>query len=152
VEALSLPDADRTNKLTDQPVERLAALDRETYQTAITDRNLFAPYSPPRPIIREEPREPTPPPSFDHSKHTYVTGIVSVDGKPEVWIQVRTKGQRFRLHEGDQFEIGSAQATVVSIGAREVVIALDEERLLAFQGKNLGEAMPLGEATETALE
>jgi hypothetical protein len=151
VEALSLPQADRAKELADKPVERLAASDLESYREAIVDRNLFAPYTPP-PVTRPEPRGPPPPPPFDHSKHTYVTGIVSVDGMPEVWIHVRTKGKSFKLHEGDRFDIGSTEATVVRIGAREVVIALDEERLLAFQGQNLGEAMPLGEGSETSLE
>jgi hypothetical protein len=154
VEALSLPDADRNNELTEESSDRLAAGDLETYRKVIVDRNLFAPYSPPPPpVVRTEPREPPPPPpSFDHAKHTYVTGITAVDGIPQVWIQIRTKGQSLRLREGDRFEVGSLEGTVVRIGTREVVIELGDERLLAFQGQSLRDGLPLDDEEETAMK
>jgi hypothetical protein len=149
-EALSLPDADRTNELTSEKSDRLSG-DLDTYLAAIVDRNVFAPYEPPRPV-QEAPREPAPPPAFDHSKHTYVTGIVSVNGVPEVWIQVRTNGKSYRLHEGDRFEVGATEASVVTIGSREVIIDFGDERLLAFRGDNLGDAEVLENRKQVALD
>jgi hypothetical protein len=152
IEALSLASADRADELTDQPSHKLADDDRETYIKAIVDRNVFAAYSPPPPPRPPEPPPAPAPPSFDHTKHTYVTGIVSVSGRPQVWIHIRTEGKRFRLHEGDAFQIGSLDGKVVRIGAREVVLDLGQSRLLAFQGQSLADAQLLEKLDRVALD
>ncbi|HID76016.1 MAG TPA: hypothetical protein EYP56_08475 [Planctomycetaceae bacterium] len=150
VEALSLTDADRTDELADQPAQRLAHDSLDSYLQAIVQRNLFGPYEPPRPMVQKE-RPAPPPPAFDHAKYTYVTGIVSVNGVPEVWIQIRTLGKTYRLREGDTFQVGALQGRIVRIGVREVILDLGQQRLLAFQGQNLREATPLESSEKVAL-
>ena len=85
VEALSLTDADRQDKLAEVSSSRLAGADLAYYQS-IGDRNLFAPYEPPRaePAFREGPQGP--PPQFDPSKYAFLTGIVEVGGRPQLFL------------------------------------------------------------------
>ena len=128
VEAVSLPGADRKDELTKEPGSGLREVKLSAYRDPIVRRNLFVPYSP---VIREER------PSFDVARYAVVTGITSVDGRRELWLEDRTAGKRWRLHEGEGFQVGKIRGTVKSIGADSAVIEFDgRERQLAL-GNNL---------------
>jgi len=115
VEALSLPQAGARRTLRSISPESLAVTEDEKKMLAeITDRNLFAPYVPPRQA--GEPTAPPPKPDdFDHSPYCFVTGIVEVDGKFQVWIDLRTEGKKFKLHEGEMFRLGGVRCYVRKI-------------------------------------
>jgi Tfp pilus assembly protein PilO len=137
VQALSLPEAEYKNKLNPEPSGRLAAAELASYRDPIVKRNLFAAYSPPV-AKREAPRaEPPKPPAFDHSGHTVVTAIVEVDGRRQVWLLVRTTGQRFELFEGDTFAIGAVEGKVARIGPQDVEIEMGGRRRLVAFGQSL---------------
>ena len=157
IEALMLPGADRRNKLSTEPGNRLELSSLQEYQDVIlsrkmdenrvdrpaayTARGLFASYAPPpepKRVRKPEPervREPEPPPPvFDLTKYTYVTAMISVDGKSEAWLEIRPTGETKKVKEGEQFEIGKVRCKILRIGNRQVEITLDgEHRLVGFQ-------------------
>lgn len=142
IEALALKTAEQQVELADVPGDRLAEKDWEAYRRAIVGRNVFAAYVPP-PVERREPPPEPPKPPFDVARYAFVTAIVAVDGRPQVWVLVRTTGQTLKLFEGDHFEVGNVGADVVSIGKRSVEIAVGEQRLLAMLGESLRDAAAL---------
>lgn len=151
VEALALSTAsDSAGKLRETALEEppKSATDPkllDEYTTAIAGRALFSPYTPPPPGPRGPERPPEAPPVFDHGKYTYVTGITQVDGRPQVWIEARTSGEKYRLFEGDTFEIGPVQAKILEIHDRSVESEVEGKRYLVALGQNLREAKEIQE-------
>lgn len=121
---------------------RLTASTLDEYRKAIVERNFFAPYKPPPPPVAEAPPKPEPP-KFDPGKHAYLTAIVGVNGRPEVWVVARTTGEKFTLHEGDSFEVGEFEAKVIQINRRNAEIEFDGQRWLVSMGDNLHDAVKL---------
>jgi len=154
IEALCMPDAvrwsddekkdlPRADELSAEVSLWLADADLADYDV-IADRNLFAPYEPPRPPVAqrpdpEPPRDPPPPspPKFDPSKFAFVTGITEEDGAPLLWLTARTTNDKYKLAEGDTFEIGELQGTVVQIHQRAAEIEIDGERRFIPLGNSL---------------
>ena len=110
VEAMSLPGADRKSKLTEERGKTLQRDKLSDYSQAIVKRNLFGPFHPPGP---------------DATELTFVTAILAMDGRGEVWLVNRTTGQNWKLHEGDRFEVSALQGTVKSIGTHDIVVDVD---------------------------
>lgn len=126
IEALSLPEADRRDKLTTLAGSRLAHQDLGAYRKSIVERNLFAPYRPPPVAQRSQPRiTPKPAEPMDPSKFAYVTAIVEVDGRPEVWVKARTKDENYQRREGQRLEIGSFKGVISRIADRHVEITVE---------------------------
>ena len=152
IEVLLLPGAERGDKAKEKP-ERPLPASLADYQKSIVGRNLFAPYKEPPPprVVRVDPpkrieRPPDPPPKpppYDHSKETIVSGIVvGADGKPQVWLRVKTADQIIKLCEGEKFQSSKfpeVRGTVVRIGVQEqeVEIAVDGKRRLLSKGDSL---------------
>ncbi len=104
----------------------------QTIELAVTD--------PPPPPVREE----TPPQrTFDEAKYTFVTGIVEVNGRRQVWLTVRTEGKWLRLFEGDTFQVGSLDGKIVRIHPRHVEILAGQSLVAVRFGQSLddGEVM-----------
>jgi hypothetical protein len=129
IEALSLPKADRTDQLSQGRGNRLARGSVEEYREAIGRRNVMSPYRPPPVVMPSTPvmAEPKPEP-FDPSKFAYVTGIVEVNGEPQVWVKARTTDEKFQLRQGDKFQMGPFSATIARIDLRNVEIEIDGKR------------------------
>ncbi len=145
IEALSLPGADRQDKLSGVASDRLAAADLEEYRKAIGGRNLFAAYEPPRPELPKTGGPPEPP-KFDPTKYAYLTGIVNgVDNEPEVWLLARTSGKTQKLHKGDTFEVGELKGKILHINRRDAEVEIDGQRWLFPIGDNLHEVRKLSE-------
>ena len=85
----------------------------QTIQLAVTD--------PPPPDEEPPPRR-----TFDEAKYTFVTGIVEVNGRRQVWLTVRTDGTWLRLHEGDTFQVGAMDGRVLRIYPRSVDIEAND--------------------------
>ncbi len=94
----------------------------------------FAVSDPPPP---EEAASPTR--SFDEAKYTFVTGIVEVNGRRQVWLTIRSEGKWLRLFEGDSFQVGSFEGTIVRIHTRHVEIQAAGQTLSVRFGQNLTE-------------
>lgn len=152
VEALALATASdsagkpRQTALEEPPADALDAKGLEEYCAVIAGRAIFSPYAPPPPETPRSPERPSAaPPAFDHGKYTFVTGITQVDGKPQVWIEARTSGQKYRLFEGDTFDIGPVQAKILQIHDRSVESEVGGKRYLVALGQNLREAKEIPE-------
>lgn len=136
VEALSLPDADRQGQLSKEPGDGLRLAKLDDYREPIVKRNLFAPYSPPKPAraVVAEDREKL----VDLAQYTFVTGFTEVDGFRQVWIQDRIAGKTWKLNEGADFQIGRFRGTVRTIApSREVILDFDGHRRRFRDGENL---------------
>ncbi len=95
-------------------------------------------------VAEPPPRaDPPPRPTFDEAKYTFVTGIVEVNGRRQVWLTLRTEGKRLRLFEGDTFQVGSLDGKVLRIHAREVEIKTSNEVLSVRFGQSLSEGQVL---------
>lgn len=115
VEALSLPQArsSRTLPSLEGNVLYITQTERDMRKN-ITDRALFSVYTPPRPEGTPAPAAPTPN-RFDHSPYCFVTAVVEVDDKPQVWVDIRTEGKKHKLFEGDMFRLGTVRCYVKKI-------------------------------------
>lgn len=114
VEALALPQAKVSRTLRKISGEMLAETDDDRRKLdEITGRNLFAAYRPPG----ETPKPPETPKEeeFDQSPYCYVTAIVEVDDKAQVWVDLRTEGKKFKLFEGEMFRLGGVRCFVKKI-------------------------------------
>ncbi len=72
--------------------------------------------------VVDPPPPPTPPvepPKFDAATQSRVTALVGGRNGPEVWVRSLTDGKSFQLAEGDDFEVGTIKAKVVSINLKE---------------------------------
>ncbi len=104
----------------------------ETIRLAITD-------PPPR-------EDPPPRRTFDEARYTFVTAIVEVNGRRQVWLSIRTEGKWLRLYEGDTFQIGSLDGKVVRIYPRHVEILTDN----ALRSVKFGQSLQQGELISEA--
>lgn len=139
IEALSLPKADRKEELSKEVGKRLALGSVEAYRKAIAGRNVLAPYQPPT-VAAAPPRRTEAEPKvepFDASKFAFVTGIVEVNGKPQVWVKARTTDEKFQLSQGDGLQIGPFQATIARINPRDVEIEIQGQRHTIPLGGNV---------------
>jgi hypothetical protein len=64
---------------------------------------------------------------FDEAKYTVLAGIVQKNGVGEIWLHVRPRNenQLLKLGIGQQFEVGSIQGVVKSIGLTNFVFESD---------------------------
>ncbi|MHB1034230.1 MAG: hypothetical protein ACYC0Y_06245 [Pirellulales bacterium] len=143
IEALVLPGADRKDKLTAQKATRsLPPLAQ--YNEAIVKRNLFGPYVPPREPERVVDEPPPPKPKeFDPVKAAFVTAIVQVDEKPQVWVNLRTTGEILKLRSGEKIDVGTYHGTISSIGAMDVVLQAQGKQWRATLGKSIFDAVEI---------
>jgi Tfp pilus assembly protein PilO len=134
VEALSLRDADATEKLTAEAGHDLQLPSLAAYRDSIGKRNFFAVYVPPPPDRTETtgrtPPPPPPPVRVDPAKFAVVTGVTKAkdDGIWRVWLHDRMADRDWQLKEGEQFKVGSGTGQIRSI-------APEGEVILRFDGK-----------------
>jgi hypothetical protein len=151
IEALSLPDSDRTDRLSQEKPDRPLAAGLDVYIKEIVERNLFAPFSLPKPeVAKPKPPEPKLPPKpvFDHTKFTYVTAITGIDGKPQqVWLHYRPSpppnGTEVKLSEGEKFDFGELRGTIVRIDWDGVEVEMNGRRRHVARGTNLHDGKEL---------
>lgn len=141
VEALVLPEADRTDKLTATTGARLDEARARAAAETIVKRNFFAPYVPPPPPKVEKPvvKAPPPPPAFDPAKFTFLTSIIYVDERPQAWLNVRPTKQLLKLSEGDGIQVGQFNGRLVRIGDQQIEIDQEGKRRVVSLGHALTE-------------
>lgn len=88
---------------------------------------------PPKVVKKEKPKPPPPPP-FIKAKQTYITGITRLpSGDWQLWLKVRTTGQKFKLLVGESFKLDDVDWIVKSIEPDRAVM-LVEGKLLTIKG------------------
>ncbi len=75
------------------------------------------------------------PKGLDDARFTYVIAAIDISGEPQVWLQVRTRGELLKLRVGDPVKIGSIDGVISRIDARG----------FEFQADGLSQAVRLGE-------
>ena len=124
VEAMSLPGADRKGELTKERSKSFGLAKLSDYSKRIEQRNLFGPFRP----------AGAPP---DAAQTTFVTGIVAVEGRGEVWLVDRTTGKDWKLHEGETLQVGLFQGRVKAISMDEITIDVGGRLRRYHKGDNL---------------
>ncbi len=157
IDVLALPGTKRSDKLTTEPNTRLALAKLEDYRAIIVRRcmegdrfvesgGLFAAYrSAPPPVAEktETPTEPVKPPGIDPSEHTFFTAAVAADARPQAWLEIRTTGEKLRLHEGDPLKVGSVEGTVakIDLDLRQLILEIDGKPCEVQLGETLHDAV-----------
>lgn len=152
VEAILLAGADRKteqgtvarkDELGSTTLAKLSQGDLSAYETIINKRDLFADYKapPPAPGPGSGPGKTAP---FDVAKYTTLTGIVTENDEPRIFISVKPTGEKFNaLKEGDEFTVGGVKYKVLSIGTRDAVLNVEGKRKQLDFGGNLRDAVDL---------
>lgn len=79
-------------------------------------------------VVVKPPPPPPPKPKFQHATETRITGIVKdVTGNWQVWIKVRTTGERFTLNENETFELDETTWKVSKIEPNQVTFERDDQ-------------------------
>ncbi len=159
IEALALPGTKRSDTLSAKPSDRLTLEKPEDYRAIIVRRcmegdrfvetgGLFAAYRPaPPPVVvktpDEPPAEPVKPPGIDPSEHTFFTAAVAADSRPQAWLEIRTTGEKLRLHEGDPVKVGTVegQVTKIDLDLRQLILEIDGKSCEVRLGETLHEAV-----------
>ncbi len=89
-------------------------------------------------VVDDAPPEDEAPP-FDLAKFTFLTAIVSVDGRPQAWLHSRPEDRLLKLFEGDEFDVGSFHGRIVRITTRSVEIHTAKRTLQVRPGQNLSQ-------------
>jgi hypothetical protein len=77
------------------------------------------PPPPPAPKVEE--------PKFDPATQSRVSAVLGGRKGPEAWIRSMTDGKTFELAVGDDFELGTIKAKVVSINLKESFVELETD-------------------------
>lgn len=79
--------------------------------------------------VAEPPPPPPPPPrpkpSYEIAKMSIISAVNSVNGRPEIWVNVRPEGRILKVRVGDALEVGEFKAIVKSIAGQEAEIEVD---------------------------
>jgi len=107
--------------------------------TTITERKILWEYTPPPPPPPVDTVPP--PPRFDHAPYCYVTAILESDGKPQCWINSRTKGEQYCLFEGESFRLGTVPSIVkkIEVKANRIQVAAAGSVFAVRVGKHFDE-------------
>lgn len=142
VEALVLPGAEPSEKLSAATSRRLAWDDLSSYASVIVDRNVLAEYQPPPPPRRETPRAaPRPePPAFDPSRYTLLSAVVGVGPTREAWFIVRTTGEVLRVKQGELLEVGPMQVKIAAIADHSVLLETPSGQQELMLGQRVSDA------------
>lgn len=110
---------------------RLALSSDREYQRSLTGRNIFAARAAERPQVAR-----------DAAEQTEVTTILGGED-PQVWLTDRETRRVMRLREGDRIRIRGYNGRIDEIRQREVVVLVDDKRMLIRAGKTLRQGTAL---------
>ena len=137
VEALSLPDSTQKDKLPTQPGKRLKLASLETYKNSIVSRNLFAPPKSTTDKDKERDAARRSTRDSDPARSTFLTGIIHSNGTPEAWLYIQSTGETFKLHEGEEFIVGSVHGKVIRIDRLEIDVRINGKNHTLSYGDSL---------------
>jgi hypothetical protein len=88
--------------------------------------------------VSDPPKPADPPPKVSaEAKMAVVTGITTVNGRPEVWLTLRNKDRTLKLTVGDQFQVGEMRLQVSEIHGKQVVFDSGGQKISARLGESL---------------
>jgi hypothetical protein len=83
-------------------------------------------------------------PKFDEASVSFVSGITGDLTGKKAWIRNRMKGETLRLAEGEEFEVGTLKAKIISINMSENYVEMETDG----RRWTVGMEMPLAKAYE----
>ena len=93
----------------------------------VNQRALFSMYKPPQPPPAENAPAPPVEQKFSEAMHTFVSGIVDVNGDYQVWIDRRLKGDTLKLKIGDHLDVDGVDCVIRDISFDRVTIGASVE-------------------------
>jgi hypothetical protein len=96
--------------------------------------------------VTEQPPAQKPKLDFDHARFTVLTAVLDLNGKGEIWLDVRPLDQTLKLHQGDAFEIGSIKGQVAEIGLHDFSFISDGKLRKLAKGNILEQAQVIADA------
>jgi len=100
--------------------------------------------------VTDPPSEPeAAPPAFDKARFAFVTGIVEVNGEPQVWIDSRTDGKLLKLKEGDTVEIGEFKGKIERIFPKKIELRAGDKLMSIKYGQNLSQGQVISQSGES---
>ncbi|MCO6458501.1 MAG: cadherin repeat domain-containing protein [Pirellulaceae bacterium] len=109
-------------------------LPQASHETQFTVRVVEPP--PPREVAQPVPS----PPRFDEAGYAYVIGVVEINGRPQIWVSVRTSGQLLKLHEGERVTVGQFDGVIRRIHPKAIEFESGDRNLFVKFGDHLGQA------------
>lgn len=139
IEALCLPGADRTDRLTDVKSDRLADAEAKRYVDVIGGRRLFSS------TVSPDAQTSKTSDIAQAVKDLTVTGTGAIDGQQQVWLRVVSTDERMRTYEGGVFMFKKIQGKVLRVLPRGAELEIDGRRWFVPLGESLEKAKPLDE-------
>ncbi len=139
VEALALRQAKPATTLTMRDKSNALSMEAERKMLkTIVDRALFSTYVPPS-AQPQHADAPPPKVDFDQSPYCFVTAVVEVNDKPQVWVDLRTEAKKFKLYEGEMFRLDGVRCFVRKIDYDKVEFEAAGGRYTIKVGKSFAE-------------
>ncbi len=137
VDALLLPNTDRTDKLATGTSDLLAD-SAQDYQQRIDSRNLFQIYQPSKPETQTVQAEDSD--EDQQADQAKLTGMTLGQHGWRMAVLMKDSGKMRFFRKGDSIEIGTIVGKVVELDARRAIIETADQRLLVLLGQTLGQA------------
>ncbi|MCA9269457.1 MAG: hypothetical protein KDA41_13340, partial [Planctomycetales bacterium] len=106
---------------------------------------------PPRVVVKPESSAPPPAPKphFEDGEFAFVSAVTEVNGRRQLWLDLRTAGKTLKLFEGDSFEVERLSGTIHRIHFDSIEVTAAGERRRFSLGENLSQGRPLAPLAES---
>ncbi len=142
VDALSLPDCRRTDRLAEGSSETLTE-PLEKIRDLIVSRNVFLPYSPggsEGPSSRQVADN-----SDAEAAQAFITSMTYGEGGWQMSIRMRDSGRIRYFRQGDSIQIGHFSGKIVELDGRRAIVSSKSQKLVILLGQNLSQAQVLAD-------
>lgn len=104
--------------------------------------------SDPPPPPRQEDPPPPPKPGLEKALFAEITAITGSGGRKQIWVSIKSEGRTVRVGEGESFQVGEVDATVVTINSRDAEVVAADRVYRVSLGQELVEATVVRDLTE----
>lgn len=140
IDALSLPDSPRSDKLAEGSSDTVTE-PLEEVRDEIVSRNVFAAYGADKP--GPEDAKPQVAETADESAQAFLTGMTYGEGGWQLAIRMHDSGEMRYFRQGDSIEIGQFSGEIIELDGRRVIVTHNDQRKQIMLGQNLGQAVVL---------
>jgi hypothetical protein len=103
------------------------------------------------PPKREEPPKPAAP-GLEKALFAEITAITGSGGRRKIWVSIKSEGRTVRVGEGESFQVGDVDATVVTINNRDAEVVSADKVYRVELGQQLVEASIVRDLTKDGAE
>ncbi len=143
IDALSLDDCKRSDRLTDRPSE-MTLLPLKEVRQAIVSRNIFAAYQPAG--LKDPNGSELSSGELDSLlAQARFTGMIYGQGGWQMTVRMEDSGDILFFREGDPIEIGRFAGQITTLDGRSAIVTLKNQQVLVRLGQYLSQAQPLAD-------